>query len=263
MVAPTPARRAAAASGCRRRPAPGGPAARGPTCILRPSPATAPSTRCAVVVDGWQGDRPRRRCRAHRPGRGRRTRGHGVRGHAAVPADETSAAHGRGAEWSCRRPRMPRPARRTPGRRASGRSGTACPAAERVGLAVSRGARGSGVGSGHSRSVTSCVRLVRRDRRAALGDGVGHHAALVAHAARSPRRTQHQRRLAVLAQVAGQPPPERDQRVLAHAVRRREQPALRAARATTSWAKMPSATNSAGSPRSSVCQPQRPSCAMS
>ena len=38
----------------------------------------------------------------------------------------------------------------------------------------------------------------------------------------SPRRTQDEGRLAVLAQVAGEPPPERDDAVLAHAVRRRE-----------------------------------------
>ena len=72
------------------------------------------------------------------------------------------------------------------------------------------------------------VRLVRRDRAAALGDGVLDDPALVAHQ-RPAAPDQHQRRLAVLAQVAGQPPPEGHQRVLAHAVRRGEQPGLRAA----------------------------------
>ena len=71
--------------------------------------------------------------------------------------------------------------------------------------------------------------------------------ALVAHQ-REPAADQHQRRLAVLAQVAGEPPPEGDHRVLAQAVRRGEQPGL-AQRPTTWWAKIPSATTSGGTRR--------------
>ena len=105
------------------------------------------------------------------------------------------------------------------------------------------------------------VRLVRGDRAAALGDGVADDPALVAHQ-RPAAADQHQRRLAALAQVAGQPPPEGDGAVLPDAVRRGEQPGVRAAgddvlgeEALRDEQPVP--------PRSSVWEPLRPSWAMS
>ena len=76
-------------------------------------------------------------------------------------------------------------------------------------------------GSG-SRSRISAYASSARDRTAAEGDRVPHHPALRTH--QGPAAAdQHQRRLAVLAQVAGEPPPEGHERVLGDAVRRLQQ----------------------------------------
>ena len=69
------------------------------------------------------------------------------------------------------------------------------------------------------------VRLVGGDGGATGGDGFRDDAALVAHQGDATAQ-QDERRLAVLAEVAGQAAPEGDHRVLAQAVRRGEEPGL-------------------------------------
>src|SRR4051812_13414979 len=69
--------------------------------------------------------------------------------------------------------------------------------------------------------------LVGRDSLAAELDGVRDHVSLVAEQCEAAPQ-EHQRWLAVLPEVAGESPPERDERVLSNAVRRSEQAALAA-----------------------------------
>ena len=83
---------------------------------------------------------------------------------------------------------------------------------------------------------------MRRHRGAAVGDRVVDDPLLVAH--QGPAAAyQHQWRLAVLTEVAGQASPEGDERVLAQA-QRGGQHACSAHDDTISWAKMPSAMKS-------------------
>ena len=84
------------------------------------------------------------------------------------------------------------------------------------------GRRGSQPRSAGSRSRISAYASSAPHRSAPEVDRVPDHLALRAHQ-RPAAADQHQRRLAVLAQVAGEPPPERHERVLGDAVGRLQQ----------------------------------------
>ena len=103
------------------------------------------------------------------------------------------------------------------------------------------------------------VGLVGRHRRQPQDDRVRHHAGS-ARISSQPAAHQHQRWLAVLAQVAGEPPPERHQPVAAHARPRRRAARARGSRPTTSWREDAPPPRTYGAPPSvepAACRPGR------
>ena len=191
----------------------------------------APRGQVAVVPVSWCGDGPRRGAERARPRRAGAAGASTAAGDPAVGIASTSAGTPPGSVTVARRPRRAVPARR-PGRRRRRSAGRA--AAARSG---SRRHAAAARVSSRSRWYASSGADRRQPRSTAWPTTRAGHASGPAAA------DQHQRRLAVLAQVAGEPSPERHSGCWRDAVRRGQQARARGTPATTSWAKIPSATN--------------------
>ena len=255
---------------CRRTPAPAGPGRRPSASRSQAASPRRRTTRRPYHVAAAEPARARGRA----PTAGCRARAATAAAAARAASDRpVSAAVHRPATSAAERPscragsspayaavaQHPRDHQRRRRRRSAGRAGAA---------ALSGGRRG-GTRSGPVRLAWRRSRddRVRTPRSGVTGAQPERHRvrddpALVAHQ-RQPAAHQHQRRLAVLAQVAGEPPPERDQRVLAHAVRRGEQAGVRGTAPRPPGRRCPRPRTARARRGRASCQPQRPSCAMS